>query len=446
MQKERNIGELLVANSVAATAGMEGNNIDGYISSLSVGEPVIVSASGIVVDATGTLPAKFKIGTKLTSGVMQWSDLIDAKSIKSIVSHKYTASTLQLDYIGYNGTSGSISVTNSNIYYIRMYYKPLDTAGFMQQKVKFGVYKSDSTATQAEIAAGLAKSLISNLSREPEKQKSGLDIIKVELVNSGTSIATSAGAITFTKGSKYVSWPEDGNNNDAGKYNADGADVAVGDYIRVGHATTKTFPVYKVVGITGAATTTIVLELDIAYQGASETVAAASVGVLPSANIGDFGIKLTGSAYSYDSPKFNYLLPRWDVTLEDFGTTEVTKSTATTEGNGDYRQIRDLEQQFLGNEGNYYRAQVPSPTFRSEVSSAKTYATLLIEHQDVMVGNLGNEEISLKQTYVACEKGAGGAYSDANTGLGTILNAYVTAYAIPLTYTTNATIATEINT
>lgn len=442
MQKERNIGEILIVNSVAATAGMESNNVDGYISSMNTGESVVVSPAGVVVDATGTLPAQFKIGTKLIDGTMQWTDLIDAASIKSIYTKRYAAATLQKDYIGYNGTSGDIDVINSNMYYIRLYIQDNDGYTFNSQKVKWGVYTSDSSATQAEIAYGLTASLIGNLSREPEKLKSGIDIISVNRVNSGTSTATSGGVVTVTKGSKYVSIA--GTGADAGKYNADAATIVAGDYIRFGHATTKTYPVYKVARVvSGGGAATMVVELDIAYQGTSGTIAAASVGVIPIVDVGDFGIVLAGTAYSYDPPKFGYMLPRWETTIQDFGSTAVTNDTATDEGNGDWRWVKELEQQFLGNEGNYYRAQVPSPTFRSEVTTNGQYALIVIEHEDVMTGNLGNTEKSLKQTYIACVKGNGGTYSDANTGLGTILNAYLTAYSG--IKSNGVTIATEIN-
>ena len=113
MEKERNVGEILIVKSVAATADMEGVNVDKFLSTLAVGEPVVVDAAGTVVDATGTLPAKFKIGVKLTSGVIQWTDLIDAGSIKSINTNRYVAAAAPVDYIGFNGNSRRIDFANS---------------------------------------------------------------------------------------------------------------------------------------------------------------------------------------------------------------------------------------------------------------------------------------------------------------------------------------------
>lgn len=433
MQAQRNVANLLVVNSVAATAGMETNNIDGYISSMSTGEPVIVSPGGVVVDATGTLPTEFKIATKLTDGTLLYSDIIKAKGIKSIVAHKYVAATNQVDYVGYNGSTGSFDVINNNIYSIKLYLKPTDTAGFMQQKIKEGFYETDSTATQREIALGLCNSLYLNFKREPDKVKFGTDRFVFERINSGAQ-ANALGTATaaLTKGSTAVVFSEDLT-----------ALVTAGTILRFGTSGAGTAPCYVVTGHDSGAAAARVYTLDMPYQGTSTTaLAAASV---ESVTEGDWGIKISSVTYYYEEPKFRYSQPIWETILQDCGSTVVTKSVKTTPGSGDYRQVRAMEQLFLGNEGNYYRAQIPQPTFRSEVSSSKTYALLTIEYVDNFSTELGGQADSLKQLYVACEKGNGGAYSDANTGLGTTLNAYVTAYSIPLTYTTSATIATEIN-
>jgi len=433
MQAQRNVANLLVVNSVAATAGMESNNIDAYISSMSTGESVIVSPGGIVVDATGTLPTEFKIATKLTDGTLQYSDTIKAKGIKTIHANKYVAPTNQIDYIGYNGSSGSFDVINSNIYSVKMYLKPTDVAGFMQQKIKEGFYETDSTATQQEIAKGLTDSLIKNFSREPDKKKFGTDRFVFERINSGAQ-ANALGTATaaLTKGSTAVVFSEDMT-----------ALVVAGTILRFGTSGAGTAPCYVVTGHDSGAAAARVYTLDIPYQGSSTTALAA--GSVESVTEGNWGIKISSVTYYFDEPKFRYHQPIWETILQDCGSTVVTKSTKTTPGSGDYRQIKAMEQLFLGNEGNYYRAQIPQPVFRSEVSSSKTYAIVTIEHVDNFTDNLGGKADSLKQVYLACEKGNGGTYSDANTGLGTILNAYVTAYSIPLSYTTSATIATEIN-
>lgn len=428
MQAQRNVANILIANSVA-TALTHSNNIDSYISSMSTGEPGVISPSGIVVNAAGTLPSEFKIVTKLTNGDLNISDIIKAKSIKSINTTRYTAATNQTDYVGYNGSTGSINVINSNIYSVKLHLIPSDTAGFMQQKIKEGFYESDASATQAEIAYGLTNSLIKNFSREPEKIKYSVDRIKFERINSGAQAnALGTATATLNYGSKSVVFSEDMT-----------ALVTAGTILRFGTSGAGTAPCYIVTGHDSGAAAARVYTLDIAWQGTTQVLAAASV---ESVTEGNWGIKISSSTYYFEEPKWRYNMPIWKTYLQDCGTTPVTESVKATPGSGDYRQVSAMEQLFLGNEGNYYRAQIPQPTFRSETSSSKTYAFIVIEYEDDMTTEIGGIAKSLKQIYVACEKGNGTAYSHANTGIGTTLNAYITAYGIP---SNGVTIATEIN-
>jgi len=102
-----------------------------------------------------------------------------------------------------------------------------------------------------------------------------------------------------------------------------------------------------------------------------------------------------------------------------------------------------MEQQFQGNEGNYYRAQVPYPTFRQEAVDGGQYALINIAFEDNMGTTIGGVANSYKQLIIACVKGAGTTYSAANVGLGTTLNAVLVAY--PAIQNSGVTIATEIN-
>lgn len=415
MISEKNVANLLIVKNVNTTQ-TAGANISAAISGMNVGESTIVSPGGVIVDAAGTLPKEFKIGTKLSSGKIQWSDLLKAKDIKSIVTKRYAAATLQTDYVGYNGTSGSIDAISNNIYTLRLYMLPLDLAGFAQQKIKRGVYKSDATASQQEIAVGVASNLIQSLSKEPEKIKFGTDNIKVELINSGAQ-ANALGTATaaLTKGSQYVVFSEDMT-----------ALVTAGTILRFGTSGAGTAPCYVVESTDAGAAAARIYKLSIPYQGTTTSaLAAASV---ESVTEGNWGIKLTGVKFSFDAPKFGYLLPRWKTTLQDFGSTLVTESAISAEGTGEYEWVAQVEQQLQGSEGNFYRAQVPYPTFRAEAVSGTTYALINIAFKDSMDTTLGSVANSPKELWIACVKGAGTTYSNANTGLGTTLNAYLTAY------------------
>ena len=435
MITEKNVANMLIVRNVAATgvAGTEGTNVSAVIPNMVTGESVCVTPGGVVVDGStatvAALPTEFKIGTKLTSGKILWSDLIKAKSIKSIYTKRYAAATLQTDYVGYNGTSGSIDAISNNIYTLRLYMLPLDLAGFAQQRIKRGVYKSDTTATQSEIAAGVALNLIQSLSKEAEKIKYGTDNIKVERINSG-ALANALGTATtvVTKGSKYIVFSEDMT-----------ALVTAGTILRFGTSGAGTAPCYVVVNTDSGAAAARVYELDIPWQGATATQSAAT---LESVTEGNWGIKLTGVKFSFDAPKFGYLLPRWKTTLQDFGATLVTESAISAEGTGEYEWVAQVEQQLQGSEGNWYRAQVPYPTYRQEAVLGGTYALVTIEFEDSMSTTLGSVANSPKQLWIACAKGNAATITDAQTGFGTILTAYITAYGIPYNV---ANVSTEIN-
>jgi hypothetical protein len=433
---EKNVANLLIVRNVAATgvAGTEGTNVSAVIPNMVTGESVCVTPAGLVVDGStatiAALPTEFKIGTKLSSGKILWSDLIKARSIKSINTKRYAAATLQTDYVGYNGVSGSIDAINSNIYTLRLYLLPLDLAGFAQQKVKRGVYKSDTTASQQEIVVGIADNLIKSLSKEAEKIKFGTDNIKVECINSG-ALANALGTATaaLTKGSQYVVFSEDMTTL-----------VTAGTILRFGATGAGTAPCYVVESADAGAAAARIYKLSLPYQGTTTSaLAAASV---ESVTEGNWGIKLTGVKFSFDAPKFGYLLPRWKTTLQDFGTTLVTESAISAEGTGEYEWVAQTEQQLQGSEGNWYRAQVPYPTYRQEAVLAGTYALVTIEFEDSMSTTLGSVANSPKQLWIACAKGNAATYTDAQTGLGLILTSYITAYGIPASA---ANVATEIN-
>lgn len=395
METAKNVNQIIIATAADVNATT--------IADLAAGEIAIAHPNGVIVTANAyanaDLPAggKYIIAAKgVTSGVLQISDVITKGSEVAMYYNAYAASAAQIDYIGYNGTSGAIEALNSNVYSIRLMLRDNTTASFKRDLIKEGFYKSDTSATAAEVALGLTKSLVKNFSREAE------EIIRFERVNSGTSVATSAGTLTFTKGSKYVAWVEDTAADDAGKYDTDGSSVAVGDYVRVGHATTKTYPVYGIVAVTGAATTTIILELDMEYQGASGVVAAANAGVIPAASVGDFGIKLTGQKKTFVKGVFNtdsYI--SWDTILQDFGTTTLTKSQSQSAGIGTPEWVIEKEFEFQMKE-NFYRAAEPVPSYKQDGSTASTYGVFVIQYKDEMDTVLGGQADSLKTLYVAC--------------------------------------------
>jgi hypothetical protein len=88
-------------------------------------------------------------------------------------------------------------------------------------------------------------------------------------------------------------------------------------------------------------------------------------------------------------------------------------------------------------------AGVEYPTLYSSTSG--TYAVIHIQYTDDYTTELGHKSDAHKELYIFCEKGNGTVYSDANTGLGTAIDLYVSKYSWDVVYSGAATTAGTIN-
>jgi hypothetical protein len=396
MESIKNVSQILICTQADSYSA-------GTIADLANGELAVALPNGVLVNANAysNLSAgdKYIIAVRgITSGILFTSDVLVKGQEVSQSNVAYSASQGQIDYIGFNGTDGAFEVINSNVYTVRLYVNDNTSASFRRALIKEGFFKSDAGATQEEIAAGLVTSLIKNFSRESEP------LILFERVNAGVSTATSGGTIAVTQGSKYVSIA--GTGADAGKYNADASDIVAGDYLRIGHATTNTFPVYRVDQVvSGGGATTMIVKLDVEYQGTSNAaIAAASVGVIPKATAlaAAFGLKLTGQKRTFQKGVFNsdsYVT--WVATLQDAGTTGITLSQTQSKGTGTPEWVIEREYEWQMN--NYmYRIAQPTPSYHQDGATASTYSVWTIQYKDAMDTPLGGKADSYKTLYVAC--------------------------------------------
>ena len=434
--KQKNVATMLVAKNVARTGTVVQNAVVSP-SIMADGEIAVVTPAGKVIDKDA-LSENFKFVVKRPDGTLKFSDMINAKSVQRVTVERYAAGTNQVDYIGYNGTSGAIDVIDNNTYKINITLRGTDALDASRMTIKHGVYSSDDSATEAEIAAGLTKSLITNFSREAIKLKYGTDLIKFEMVNAGTSTATSGGALTVINGSKYVTILGTGSN--AGKYNSNAATIVAGDYIRFGHDTTKTYPVYKVDEVvSGGGATTMVVKLNIPYQGTTNTaLAAASVGVIPAADLSTFGIKMTGCEYPYLAYKLSYGRSTWTMGLQDFGSTTITNSTKMSLGTGYGKMVNELESWIALNRDNWYlnTVAVTYPTLDSSTASTAYYALIHFQYTNEDTTDMGNTNKFHKELWIACPMGTATTYTGTDTSIGTVIDTYASTYGWNISYGT----------
>ena len=335
------------------------------IEAMNDGEIGIFTPAGArVTEATAATVKKFIIVKKVAGGIPLVSGIINKADLKSVTRKVYVAATDQVLNIGYDGSTGSITVTNDNEYHVRISFREGLTSNHGGLYLKHGFYVSDLNATQYEIAANLVSSIQDNFSKEAEK------LISVQMLANDAGVATT-GTVDVVKGTRKAVASVPG-------------DFEVGGLLRTGTATTAA--VYKIVSISGN-----VLTLDskmVAATGQYAIAAAESVTAALAA-AASYGIKLTGIPSAHVVGKLHGdLAPiAFDVTLEGFGATANVLTTAATAGNGTEKQIKELEFFCQGNEGDFYRIGEPN-LFPKRTEASGNYDLISLDIQENYTGSI----------------------------------------------------------
>jgi hypothetical protein len=433
MNTTTNSQHLLIAQDIATTgAGLTTDSTSAtYIAD---GEVVVTDEAGSTVIAIANVANYPKIRICQRSGdKLIWSPVIAAADLVSYKGSAYAAATEQLTFVGYNTTGESIDVINSNVYLMRIIRQDTQATFLNKEMMKFATYKSDSSATQSEIALGLAASAIANFAREAEKEIA-FGAVCSEAVTTANCFDNDA---TVVNGSKVVSVATNL------QYNSGAGTAAAGDFVRLGTeamavgATALGSNVYKIVSVSG---TDITLDRPVEVASGTYTAAGNMAEVLTAAEgaAADWGVKMLGQARDFTAGSFKYSKVRFEVTLaEDFGSTVVTKDTAATEGVGMYEQVAELEW-FLGDGayGKVERIGTPSPTFKTDAVSGDGYSWLEIAANSKSHVGVAGPAISKVEVKIAISKGTAGggglgSSADDNTyGFVDILDDWVAAFGV----------------
>jgi len=330
-----------------------------------------VAAGTIATDAT--LPsgavAVVDLGMKILNN-LSWSALADGEQFMivqgkgagepmvkspvltkgkiSITSAAHVASQQQITVIGYNGTTGSLPSANNTSYYVKIRKNDNDAANRSQPFSLFGQYETSGSATQEEVAEGVALSLVKNLALEPANRYIDVDVLMDE-----AGIATTGTTTTFTTTYNSRTVAIDGTLTN----------VSVGDYVRF-EGTAVTDPVYKVTAYTASSSIT----LDRPYTGASTTVALADARVIANATAvaAEFGLRLRGTEADFDVNKFrNFYVNRFTASFSDEDTL-ITHAQGAREGIGVWQRVALDEYMSYGFDGMNGMLGTP-PTLRDQV-------------------------------------------------------------------------------
>jgi hypothetical protein len=335
-----------------------------------------------------------------TRGVLSFTKPFRAADIKNGGYYAYLARQEQVTYLGYDGVTASLSLdaTNSTYYGLKIILN--HTFGMLNNSPLIVTipYKSDASATQREVAAGLAIAGTAAFKRQAYKP------IKIERVNSGAALAT-LNTCAVVNGSKAVTF---GGNV--------AASVTVGSTIvRLNGATgTGTTPCYIIASAINGTTT---FNLDQEYQGITETIADANV---ESVTEGNWGLKFTG--ISVTDANFNPVTDEpfvvsFELGTRDFSTATATYTTEARLGSGTYQLVaaQEARTQF---ENKTREVSAYPPTVRNfDAVAGNTYDIFAFEVWDdnYVDPTTGGRPVS-KVRYVICE--LVGLTEDFNTVLG----------------------------
>lgn len=413
---QKNFKELLIAKDV---------NVGGStMAEMNAGEVGLFTPSGkrIVASSAGTNEVlasaadRAMFVKKRADGTFQISDVIKKSEVKSVKAGEFKARKEQITYVGFNGTDGELDVINDNQYIGRFVFDNLLVSNHSCDYIKHIQYKSPTSGTtQEKIALGLMKSAIANFAREED------DIVSVERVNSASGTATAdngggstayeVGTITVVKGSKTISAEDIDGGTTA---------LAVGDYVRFG--TAKTDAVYKVVSVDSTGNTAT---LDAEYQGANGTFAHTEAQVIPAATIanGDYGLKVTGQPLASVVGKFLPSIVSFQMTLQNFGITEVNYAQGAFIGSNTAEIIKAEEFFYQGNQGETLRYDRNTYAPIAEAENINYNSVEVIFAQTEEVGSLNI--LSPNQVKVAFPDGASNdVWSKSADGLQAVVNAY----------------------
>jgi len=421
--EQSHILNLLVMGSdstVPVTAGAAYINsyddLDDGAFSVCNDQNLVLDATTVLTDARALshgIRLVGRYGTKLV-----YSDLIKADDLISYSGLETAAAAEQVTYIGYTGSGNSISVINDNVYKANLRFTQLGRTGQSRQETVDVMYRSSSSATQMEVAFGLAENLRLSLSKQPEPT------VKVRVINSAALVNNDrfTSNVTVVNGSKYITT--------AANWATTGAVVgAVGDLVRLGSATETDAAValgssvYKVISAPSAT----VFELDRPVTGVSGTYTASTdASCIPAANVGNFGIRFDGIAPSWVLGRRPWQKVAFTVGLLDCGSTTVTYSTAASLGQGLENQIRDLEWFTNGESGEKYRGDYMYKAYTSRVEASGTYRQINLtwasKSQTESIGGPGHNP---KQLIIALHSSADD--NDANDIIIDVLNAFTGA-------------------
>ena len=394
---------------------------------LNSGEIGLFTPSNVRIlgaNAAGIKSFKF---AQNNNGSVIISDAIETSKITQLVPKVGSAPVVQIDYLGFNGSTGDIEEIADNNYIVTVYYEELFTATKDAMYNKHFRASTKAAPDKHAVAEQLVRDAIRNLgllARDPNP------LFRAELVSAGASstVATGADDFVFTKGSKFFTATDIDNA-------VGGNALLVGGFIRIGTALTS--PIYKVVAID---TVNNIGTLDTIYQGNTATIADTALRQVTAAafNGGAVGVKMTGYEIRYDFNRvgrIRFNINIWNVGLSEFGSTLYTQAQGATRGVNASPSVAEIEYFTQNSEfgDNKYEVDNGRPVlFSNRQLVSPVYSFYNSIHLRFEQDNISGfrKDISSKQLSIFTPSSDPAFMSTATNGVRAVL-ATITGIAVP---------------
>lgn len=409
-----------ISNVTQMAVGKDLNILEGGLkSALATGQLGVWKNGSATSMAVGALAAgdQFVISYKDVDGEIVNLPSVKYSNIASKSKAAYAAATQKKVYVGYNGTTGSIALTNSTLYLLNVILLSTTKAWAGQPPYERASYTSDATATELEIALGLLADATKNFtSAKPNK----VTAVLPGLIASTAVVATNRWdhAATVTQGSATIAIATDT------KYGT-GTQAVVGDYVRmgtVGGGTALTSEIYKIISID---TLNVTLDRPVAEASGTYATATNDCEVILAATIANaathFGLSFTAQAMKFKPGLFKYEVIGFEVVANPlaFVSTPITVATANTVGTGTYEEVAELEWTLNGNRGETYRVANYPVARVLNATAGKTYTINEVNYTVADTQGLNANPKSFASLLIATEiSGGGNVYASLNTILG----------------------------
>ncbi len=386
LRRQDNVAYAAIADTTAASPGA----VVITPSTLAVGAAALVDEGNLAYVAALPFDAlaedrKLRIvqniaGKLVFSAAFTKGAIIKSAPLKSATVKQFSAAQQQITRIGYNGTTGALPTTTvESNFFIKLRKNDNDAANRSQPNSLFAQFRTDATGSQEELALGLVKSGIQNMSTQPAGNNG---YVKFEMLNAGArTAATATGVVTltFTKDSKLVT---------ASAATAS-TNIVAGDYVAIAAATTS--GVYKVKSKDGSGN----LTLETAYQSDTVTIVASAANIRianAAAVAAASGVQISGVASDFDVDAFrNYYSNRFTATFSDTSTLN-THVQGALDGVGVWQQVAMEEYMSMGNHGENSMLGVPPVMRTSSVVTDGQYDCLQISVKEDINGLVSAEK------------------------------------------------------